>query len=515
MEATLHNQSLMSQLPRLGEVFAVEEVQTLNEILDGDTLQNPELEWQAAIASLSDLLKSLTRTVANGDAHDTSICRDCGIIISGPVPVFSDLSVFAHFNPLIFTSARCISQKFRLPPAPGKSSALESPFPCILLHPGDPLLQERFCVVQTPTFGWVGWLGRRTQNEALQFRFSFSPTIVNRCVEILELYAQDSLHRPEVRGIFSQGSAVVPNYRIPERFSRGLLRWMSQFSARQAVADHPAAPRPQDPASLSQVWKGDNRSSRVADVASHLSVALPPTPEKIPHTDLDMELLQALAHELRTPLTTIQTLTRLLLRRSDLPAEAERRIEAIQKECRRQIERFGLMFKAMELTREECHPLPSHLLPTSLQQVFSENLDRWRTQAARRNLTLAVTTPETLPAIAIGDPELLDQVLTGLIEYLSYRSEMGSHLQLAVSLAGDQLKLEFRSNSPLPSNALVHETSMLKAVGQLLMLQTDTGSLSLSLRATKQLFRVLGGKLTVRHHPQGEIVTIFLPIGSS
>ena len=56
---------------------------------------------------------------------------------------------------------------------------------------------------------------------------------------------------------------------------------------------------------------------------------------------------------------------------------------------------------------------------------------------------------------------------------------------------------------------------MLKAIGDLLMLQPETGGLSLSLPVTKHLFEILGGKLTVRqHHQQGEVLTIFLPLGT-
>jgi hypothetical protein len=56
-----------------------------------------------------------------------------------------------------------------------------------------------------------------------------------------------------------------------------------------------------------------------------------------------------------------------------------------------------------------------------------------------------------------------------------------------------------------------------KSVGQWLMLQPETGSLSLSLMISKVLFELIGGKLTIKTHPtvasyDGEILNIFLPI---
>jgi hypothetical protein len=516
MKASLEQGSSMGMPSGLGQVFAPEQWERQGTTADNGTLQNPELEWQAAIASLSAVMDE---TIALASLQtslpcSTTICQDKGVILSGPVPVFSDLSVYTHFKNWIFTSAQFVRQSFQLPPAlTPQHLSIDLPFSCILLNPEIVSLQERFCIVLTPTFAWVGWLGKTAENSVLEFHFSFSPSKVQCFLERLANQVQDSAHLKDLKKSLQRFSPISPDYRIPELFSRGLLHWMSQTVLSSASTS--SAPRRdhQDPLPpLSLFHKPLPTAAANAPSNDYPTHQLQES-SKRQFEALEIELFQALAHELRTPLATIQTLTRLLLKRSDLPAEAERRIEAIQRECRRQIERFGLMFKAIELTHSDCHPSPSHLLPTSLQQVFAENLERWQAQAARRNLTLEVTTPENLPAIAIGDPELLDQVLTGLIEYLSNLSEVGSHLHLHVSLAGEQLKLEFRTNSPLHSTALAHETSMLKAIGQLLMLQTETGSLSLSLRATKQLFRVLGGKLTVRQHPQGEVFAIFLPIG--
>ncbi|MCY7277683.1 MAG: ATP-binding protein, partial [Phormidesmis sp. CAN_BIN44] len=43
--------------------------------------------------------------------------------------------------------------------------------------------------------------------------------------------------------------------------------------------------------------------------------------------------------------------------------------------------------------------------------------------------------------------------------------------------------------------------------------QPETGSLSLNLSVTKNLFQALGGKLIVRQRPErGEVFTLFLPL---
>jgi K+-sensing histidine kinase KdpD len=127
-----------------------------------------------------------------------------------------------------------------------------------------------------------------------------------------------------------------------------------------------------------------------------------------------------------------------------------------------------------------------------------------------------VPLPNQLPAVK-SDPTLLDQVLTGLIEHTTHRLPMGSHIQIEVTLAGHQLKLQVRSPNPTtPATPAHSKSSPLKSVGQVLMVQPETGNLSLSLPVTKNLFQVLGGKLTVRQRAeQEEILTLFLPLGGN
>jgi hypothetical protein len=99
-----------------------------------------------------------------------------------------------------------------------------------------------------------------------------------------------------------------------------------------------------------------------------------------------------------------------------------------------------------------------------------------------------VPLPNQLPAVK-SDPTLLDQVLTGLIEHTTHRLPMGSHIQIEVTLAGHQLKLQVRSPNPTtPATPAHSKSSPLKSVGQVLMVQPETGNLSLSLPVTKNLW---------------------------
>ncbi|HEY9711516.1 MAG TPA: sensor histidine kinase, partial [Oculatellaceae cyanobacterium] len=194
-----------------------------------------------------------------------------------------------------------------------------------------------------------------------------------------------------------------------------------------------------------------------------------------------------------------------------------RRLEIIDHECTEQINRMELIFRAVELETTAAKRVPVNLTSMSLAQVFQHNIPRWQKQAARRNVTLDVVLPQKLPTV-VSNPAMLDQVLTGLIENFTRSLPGGGHIQVQVTPAGDQLKLQFQSQSDSDktrnsADSANSNCSTLKSIGQLLMFQPETGSLSLNLDVTKHLFQALGGKLIVRQRPQeGEVMTIFLPL---
>jgi signal transduction histidine kinase len=493
----------VERLPTLMQMFEAIEPTGLE---DPSGVGEVQRSWHLAIAAVSRLLKQsiLTKEPLEGISQPgpVKICDQQGLVFCGPAPIFSDLATLAHFKTWIFTSQPSY-KAFQLPPAT-QPVALANALPIVALRPKDPLAQERFCLIQTPQFCWAAVMGCDGQG-GLQFRYSFDPSTVQHLWQALQLrieYALPTEQSAQILRWRQRFLLVVPDYRIPTQFSRELLRQ----AALEPVLQPPSIRHGQD------AFKGKGTVVTLWHEQASLGLEEEALDEPADRaSDRDVELLKVIAHEVRTPLTTIQTLTRLLLKRSDLPEDVTQRLEAIYRECSGQIDRFGLIFRAMELTHDRCQALPNRLMPISLQEVLEENLGRWEIQAARRSLTLEVTTPKHMPAIAIRDPHLLDQVLTGLMEYLGHSLSAGSHIHLHVALAGPQLKLQLKTRTDETDPAF--PSPMLEAVGQLLMFQPETGGLSLSLPVTKHLFQALGGKLTVRKHHQSEVLTIFLPLG--
>ncbi|WP_373524776.1 sensor histidine kinase [Nostoc sp.] len=373
----------------------------------------------------------------------------------------------------------------------------------------DPLTAEQFCLVFTDKFRLVLVLATH-KNGKKTFSFSFEPEVVQQAWR--SLGARVMLANPEffarLDKIVQKYYPVAPDYRIMIQFSQLLLQELTE----------PEKTRDSLLGTGDKEDKEDNLCPMLlSESLRQRSVQVPNPQCPIPkHSNPDVELLQAFAHEVRTPLTTIRTMTRLLLKRRDLDTSVINRLKIIDHECTEQIDRMELLFKAAELeTTASAKSSTTQLTPMSLDQVLQQSIPRWEQAAHRRNLTLNVVLPQQLPTV-VSNPIMLDQVLTGLIENFTRSLPPGSHIQVQVIPAGDQLKLQlspqFRCKDS--SKAATPATPPIrKALGQLLMFQPETGTISLNMAATKHLFQAIGGKLIVRQRPQyGEVLTIFLPL---
>lgn len=508
--------------------------------LAGDAKAQAERQWQVAIAALSQLLQQVVQFPVGANTsldRDVNRCQPQGLILAGPAPVLSDIALISGLQSWVFTAKPWNSLNFQLPPAQEIAGAEISQIltQSVPLLPGDPLRDEQFCLLLTASFSMITVLSQTPTREA-RFEFSFAPEAVWQAWEALR--ARILLTRlPQIQqldALVQQFRPVNFDFSILTQFSRLLLQNLTVSSEASVGRAEPAEEGVPAEADVSLLPSSSSEQaapplapakphlptlsfSRFQTIAQEQDQASSAEDLPEPGESRDIELLQAIAHEVRTPLTTIITLTRLLLKRSDLPAEVMKRLEAIYRECAEQVDRFSLIFRAVELETAETQRSPLHLTSISLAQVFRENIPRWQKQAARRNLTLEVTLPQQIPAV-VSDPTMLDQVLTGLIEHLSYSLPTGSHIHVQVTLAGEQLKLQLRSHLDTlqvsRAGTKGTATPILKSVGHLLMLQPETGNLSLSLPVTKNLFQALGGKLTVRKCPQqGDVLTIFLPLG--
>ncbi len=477
-----------------------------------------EREWTGAIAALQMMLNhaiaaqtATSRDVPLGASHGFA---SQGLVLSGPLPILSQPALVSQLatwsltaNPMHTTAWL----PFKLLPAVDQQAVLTDSFTTssLPLLPDDPLATEQFCLVLTPWFSLVMVLGESLLGEP-SFMFSFMPDVVQQAWEairpriLLMSSHQIDLLDDQVHAF----PPVAPDYQTVMQFSRLMLEHLPE-PTEEAETD-----RRED---IGKRVEASNANGTGPTTAPTEPIAYCSLTEPQP-TD-DVELLKALAHEIRTPLTTIRTLTRSLLRRTDISPDVIKRLTMIDRECSEQIDRFGLIFRAVELETSNTRHAAMSLTRTSLAQVLEDSIPRWQKQASQRQLTLNVVLPQKMPTV-VSDPTMLDQALTSLIERFTRNLPCGSHITIEVTPAGNQLKLQLQSfpqSQAEPfgdgNGTFAGHQPLLKSLGQLLMFQPETGSLSLNLAVTKNLFQALGGKLIVKQRPQqGEVMTVFLPL---
>lgn len=473
-------------LPSLSEVLA-ESQSSVAECVAAKA----EQQWRVSLAATEHLL---LKTLAKASPDTIQ-----GLVLAAPAPLFSQPKLTQSLQTVTFTAKPfnpLALMPFQMPPPTTTVDKITPEESILPLLPADPLGSEQFCLVFTDKFRLVLVLAEH-RNGKKEFSFSFEPEVVQQAWRALG--ARVILTNPDffadLDALVQKYSPVAPDYRTIIQFSQLLLQELTAPPEADMVT--PTSPIPQ----FCHLPVSPN-----AQIRSSPSSPLRP----------DVELLQAFAHEVRTPLTTIRTMTRLLLKRRDLPTSVISRLEVIDHECTEQIDRMELLFKAAEL--ETCASVRfsgTQLTPMSLDQVLQQSIPRWEQAAKRRNLTLDVVLPQQLPTV-VSNPTMLDQVLTGLMENFTRSLPPGSHIQVHVIPAGDQLKLQLSpqiqckdaSKTTTPATPPIR-----KALGQLLMFQPETGTISLNIAATKHLFQAIGGKLIVRQRPHyGEVLTIFLPL---
>jgi signal transduction histidine kinase len=517
-------------LPSLSEVLAANQVN-----MAAGSSAKAERQWRLSIAATEKLLLD-TLTMASPDASNN---RHKGLVVAAPAPVFSQLKPIHNLETITFTAKPFNSLALMPSEMPAVMESKTETFPNEAVLPllaADPLGKEQFCLIFTPKFQLVLILAEDENGEKV-FSFTFEPEVVQQAWKVLgarvmlvnpdefahlnelvhKYTAMPPVSNPIVRKrnegtgaslpnanatTNSQGS-VVPDFRIIMQFSQLLLAEL---------------PEEDDKFVKGQEEKDNNEVFHNSFLPTYYQEKQLLTPNLACSSHRsDVELLQAFAHEVRTPLATIRTVTRLLLKQKDLPANAIKRLETIDRECTEQIDRMELLFRAAELeTSTSTNTAGTQLAPMCLEQVLQQSIPRWQQAASRRNLTLDVVLPQKLPTV-VSNPNMLDRVLTNLIENFTRSLPAGSRIQVHVIPAGNQLKLQLLPQLSDEDTAAAASCTppIRKAIGQLLMFQPETGTISLNLAATKHLFQAIGGKLIVRQRPQqGEVMTIFLPLNS-
>jgi hypothetical protein len=434
---------------------------------------NAQQQWHSSIESLE---KLLNLTIGQ-NSQDSSIE---GLIISSHTPIIQNLKLISRLETVVFSAKENTPALMPSHNHNEFAQILPSSFIDISLDIHDSLNSEQFGLVLTHKFSCI-ILKSLDNNYQDKFQFSFCPEIIKKVWFSLKarLITNQNYHTQYLEELFTKFYPHIPDYKIVTKFTHLLLNNLSLVKNNH---------------------RENNQLPRKSSSISLKKTPLPPYPE--------FELLQALTHEIRTPLATIKTLTKLLLRKAKNAPDLVKYLESIEQECTEQINRMELIFRAAELESKTAVKCAVKLVPISLEQILNQSIPNWKKQAERRNIMLDIVIPHKLPQI-VSEPSMLSQILTGLMEKFTRNLPSGGNFKVLILPAGDQLKLQFFSESNINNDPE-------KCLGKLLLFKPNTGILSLSHDVTKNIFHALGGKFISKQKPdRGEVLTIFLPLGNN
>jgi signal transduction histidine kinase len=126
---------------------------------------------------------------------------------------------------------------------------------------------------------------------------------------------------------------------------------------------------------------------------------------------MQSDLISELVHELRTPLTSLNTASRLLLRKETSEATRQMVVEAIIKETNRLNE---MTTAFLDLSRLESGRVQLNYQDVDIQDLLQECYSLTRVKAAEKGLDIRLEIPEDLPLLRL-DPNKIKQVVLNLL----------------------------------------------------------------------------------------------------
>jgi PAS domain S-box-containing protein len=219
------------------------------------------------------------------------------------------------------------------------------------------------------------------------------------------------------------------------------------------------------------------------------------------------DFLAFVSHEVRTPLNGVLG-TLDLLTDTPLSAEAQTYVQT----ARRAGETLLWTVNGLlDLSRIEAGALEMEEVPFALADAVREVLALQAPLAAEKGISLTATLDPALPAVVIGDPGRLRQVLLNLVDNARKFTAVGT-VDLRVTRAGERLAVEVRDTGPgIPAELRRRLFRRFQ--------QADAGTArrhggsGLGLMICRRLVALMGGEIAVRSRPgEGSIFSFDLPL---
>jgi len=220
------------------------------------------------------------------------------------------------------------------------------------------------------------------------------------------------------------------------------------------------------------------------------------------------EFVANVSHELRTPLTSISGFLETLREGAiDDPAAARRILEIMSKETNRLAK---LIDDLLHLSKIEERRVVHRWQLVQLKEIINQVTVMFQPQAQQKSLSLTVEIPVELPCIS-GDPDLLAQVLTNLVDNAIKYTLPGGQVLIRATTYRDTVQVEVKDTGiGIPPEDLPRIFERFYRVEK--ARARELGGIGVGLAIVKHIIKAHGGSIKAESIPhQGSSFKVTLP----
>jgi len=153
------------------------------------------------------------------------------------------------------------------------------------------------------------------------------------------------------------------------------------------------------------------------------------------------DFISNISHELRTPLASLKALIETLREGAlEDPQAAQQFLQSMETEVDAMVQ---MVQELLDLARLETGQTSLNVVPTAVEALIAQPVERMRPQASRAGLHLEVALPSGLPAV-LADAERIRQVVMNLLHNAIKFTPPGGQIEVSARVEGEEVIVSVR-----------------------------------------------------------------------